>query len=560
MDSICHKILAQGEKNPSLPIFKIIHTGGVLTSYSYQDVIQNSLKVSHNLKLRGIKKGDIVFVIFKHGIEQIYSYLGSMMLGAIPAMVAYPTERMNIQKYESNLKKIVDISSVKWVCTYPALRDNFSEFFKGQNYPKHIFDFDELKNGNNIESNLPNIASKDAALLQYSSGSTGYQKGICLAHEAILNQVENYSKVLPINSNDRIVSWLPLYHDMGLMTSFLMPIILGIETILMSPFDWIINPKTLFRTINEHKGTLVWMPNFAFDFCAKRIKSSDVESLDLSCIKSIINCSEPISQTSHQKFLEKFKQIGIQENKIGTCYAMAENTFAVTQNQLDNPPIVDEVSKNSFLENHYAEPSAKNSETLKFVSSGNPLPNVSLKIVDQNYKELSDRHVGEILIRSDCLLQEFFNEKERSQKQFKDGYYCTGDIGYKIDDELFITARKKDIIIVGGKNIYPQNIEEIVNEVEGTYQGRNVCLGLYNEDKGTEDLIVIVEVKTEDENERWIIEKNIRAEVSKNFDITIQEVILTHHKWLMKTSSGKIARKPNLEKLIEMRNSNNSLK
>ena len=203
-----------------------------------------------------------------------------------------------------------------------------------------------------IDLNFSGLSRKpdDIVLLQHSSGTTGLQKGVALTHQAVFNQLESYSKAIRLSEKDIIVSWLPLYHDMGLIASFLMPVLSGIPLVLMSPFDWVRAPHRLFRAVSDYQGTLCWLPNFAYNFCAKKIRKDDLEGVDLSSMRAVINCSEPMRYNSHQMFIERFTNYGLKESALATCYAMAENVFAVTQDGIEKPVSIDEIDLEVFSE------------------------------------------------------------------------------------------------------------------------------------------------------------------------------------------------------------------
>ena len=206
--------------------------------------------------------------------------------------------------------------------------------------------------------------------LQHSSGTTGLQKGVALSHTAVFNQLESYRNSIKLSDSDVIVSWLPLYHDMGLIASFLMPILSGIPLVLMSPFDWVRAPHKLMHAISDYQGTLCWLPNFAYNFCAKKIRNSDLDGVDLSSLRAVINCSEPMRFESHKMFLERFQEYGFRETALATSYAMAENVFAVTQDGIDKPVTYDRITLKSSNMRKLQCPADDNQLSVVMVSGG----------------------------------------------------------------------------------------------------------------------------------------------------------------------------------------------
>jgi acyl-CoA synthetase (AMP-forming)/AMP-acid ligase II len=395
---------------------------------------------------------------------------------------------------------------------------------------------------------------EDIVLLQHSSGTTGLQKGVALSHQAVFNQLDTYSRTLAMTGDDVVVSWLPLYHDMGLIAGFLMPILYGVHLVLMSPFDWVRAPYKLMQSVSQYKGTLSWLPNFAYNFCAHKIRDRHLEGVDLSTWRAIINCSEPVRYESHKAFYEKFKTNGLRDGVLQASYAMAENVFAVTQSMVGSSPKTERIDREAFRqENVVRESNAE--EAMTVMSSGKPLPNVQIKIVDEKGNPLPEKMVGEIALKSNCMLTGYYNRPDATEKAFADGWYLTGDYGFVWDGEVFVSGRKKDMIIVGGKNVYPQDIEVLTYEVPGVHAGRSVAFGMFDEKEGTEEVVVIAETDSENEAEQEKIADAIRQHVTKNSAIALRYVKVVGPKWIVKTSSGKTARSANKEKfLAELKN------
>jgi acyl-CoA synthetase (AMP-forming)/AMP-acid ligase II len=391
---------------------------------------------------------------------------------------------------------------------------------------------------------------EEIVLLQHSSGTTGLQKGVALSHQAVLNQLHSYSQSLSLTENDVIVSWLPLYHDMGLIAGFLMPILTGIPLVLMSPFDWVRAPYRLLQSISNYRGTLTWLPNFAYNFCARKIRDRHIEGVDLSCLRAVTNCSEPVRWESHVAFYERLKEYGLKFEALQTSYAMAENVFAVTQSRLGSVPVVEEIDRQIFMTELVAKAPLDGRPSIKMMSSGRPLKNVQVNVLDENGKEVPDRVIGELALRSDCMLTGYFNRLDLTEKAFRNGWYLTGDYGYVSEGEVFVSGRKKDMIIVGGKNLYPQDLEALTYEVPGVHAGRSVAFGVFDEVQGTEEVVIIAEGASDDPDEQQKIADAIRLHVTKNSAIALRYVKVVGPRWILKTSSGKTARSANKEKFL----------
>ena len=225
--------------------------------------------------------------------------------------------------------------------------------------------------------------ASEVAFLQHSSGTTGLQKGVALSHEAVLNQVASYSEAIALNDQDVIVSWLPLYHDMGLIAGFILPLMQGVPLVMMSPFDWVAHPALLLHAINDYHSTLCWLPNFAYNHCARRIRQRDSEGLSLASMRMFINCSEPVRHESHQMFLDRFAANGVTAEMLAVSYAMAENTFAVTQTPIGQAARSDVVDRIELEQNRVAQPVERDHPHAQIrVSCGPAIVNTAVKAID----------------------------------------------------------------------------------------------------------------------------------------------------------------------------------
>jgi len=324
-----------------------------------------------------------------------------------------------------------------------------------------------------------------------------------------------------------------------------------VPLVLLSPFEWVRAPYKLMQAVTRYHGTLSWLPNFAYNFCAQKIRDRDLEGVDLSSWRAVSNCSEPMRYESQQAFARRFTAYGLNPAALCTSYAMAENVFAVTEGGIDGPVAVDEIDREAMQVERKAIPAQSDRPTLKMLSAGQPLANTQVRVLDENHRELPDRSVGELALHSDCMLSEYYHRPDATEKAFHEGWYLTGDFGYKADGQVYVAGRKKEMIIVGGKNVYPMDLEELAMEVPGVHAGRVVAFGLFNESAGTEDVVIVAEVDTQDEAQREQIADAIRQTVTRGSAIALRYVHLVDKKWLIKTSSGKNARLANKEKFLK---------
>jgi len=520
---------------------------------TYLRLIQGADGFARALAKENIQPGEVVVLILQHGGELIHSFFGAVLHGAIPSIMPFLTEKLSPERYRADLSALISVTRPAAIVTYAGFEREVRAALKEEDSVRAVIVAESVEASGDVDfSSLAGMARKpeDIVLLQHSSGTTGLQKGVALSHQAVFNQLIAYSQVLGLNKDDVIVSWLPLYHDMGLIAGFLQPILMGVRLVLMSPFDWVRAPYKLMQSVSQYRGTLSWMPNFAYNFCAHKIRDRHLEGVDLSSWRGIINCSEPVRWESHHAFYEKFKGYGLKFEALQTSYAMAENVFGVTQSDLARPPKVEEVEREAFMTERIAK-AANGRPAMKMMSSGCPLPNVKIRVLDESGNDVGERMVGEIALKSDCMLTGYYNRDDATEKAFLDGWYLTGDYGYVSDGEVFVSGRRKDMIIVGGKNVYPQDLEALSYEVPGVHAGRSVAFGMYDEDEGTEDVVIIAEVDSEDEAEHQRIAEEIRKHVTKNSAIALRHVKVVGPKWIVKTSSGKTARSANKEKFLK---------
>jgi len=388
-------------------------------------------------------------------------------------------------------------------------------------------------------------------LLQHSSGTTGLQKAVALSHRAILEHVRRYGASIGIDQTDRIVSWLPFYHDMGLIAALYLALTYGVPLVQLDPFEWVAVPVLLLEAISVERGTLCWLPNFAYNHMADRIHQEDLEGVRLDSVRMFINCSEMVRAESHERFLQRFHSCGLRPEALAACYAMAETTFAVTQTSPRSKAKVILVNRDELTRGR-AQTEASPEKARPCVSSGIPISGCDIRIVAENGDDLTERRVGEIAVRSVSLFDGYRNNPVKTTEVFHEGWYFTGDYGFLHEGECFVVGRKKDLIIVAGKNLYPEDIEDIVSRVEGILPGRVVAVGIEDPATGTEQVCVIAEADLNGADQKAKAERAI-AEAVMQIDVTVGWVFLTPPRWLIKSSAGKPSRKLNRERaLIEL--------
>lgn len=496
----------------------------------------------------GVRYGDRVIIIMPQEIAAMTAFVGAMMLGAPPAFLAYPNFKIEPAKYRTGLAGVTRNLGARVV----VIDEHFPEDLLGHIAVDGAARI--LRCAAPSNSAVPprvKIAEQDIAFIQHSAGTTGLQKGVALQHGAVLRQIEHLQQALAIDAHsDRIYSWLPLYHDMGLIACFILPLVCHLPVVMQSPVEWVMQPEAMLAAVTEHRSTLAWMPNFAFQFVRRRIPSKRWADYDLSSLRALINCSEPVRESSLQEFRSAFGGIGLRPDALRASYAMAENVFAVTQS--NSSPSTIRADTRAFRSEHLIrQVPADTAPVTTFTSSGTLLEGQSVRIVNDTGSPLAEGHVGEILIQSDCLFDGYYNRPDLTCAAMVDGWYRTGDLGFLTRGELFVVGRKKDLLIVGGENLYPQDIEEAVATHAAIHDGRVVALGIFNRELGTEDVVIVAEVEDNAllaQSDR--LERELAAVVVATTGIAPRRVILKAPKWIVKSTAGKPSRSATREKLI----------
>ena len=382
-------------------------------------------------------------------------------------------------------------------------------------------------------------------LLQHSSGTTGLKKGVALSYRAIAAQMDSYGASIGIDADDCIVSWLPLYHDMGLMACFVIPVYFGVTLVHLDPFHWLAQPARLFAEIEERRGTLTWLPNFAFEHLAN---IATEHRYDLASMRAFIDCSEPCRKTSLVRFAESFAPFGVRPEMLQICYAMAETVFAAAQTPMGGALAYAYVDRSRLEIGSPAPLTDEGAPGASVVADvGRPLAGAEINIHDLEGRALPDGVVGEIAIRGDFLFEGYYKDPERSRDRLRDGWYHTRDLGFRLNGGLFVLGRLDDVIIVNGKNLLAHDIEAVINTVQGVKPGRAVAMAMFDERNGSDVLLVMAETigDAAASLRREIVER-IYAHVGiKPFDVR-----LVPANALIKTSSGKISRKDNLARYL----------
>jgi len=441
------------------------------------------------------KEGDVILLSKKTNDELFWMFVGCILYKRIPLIIQRPTYKVRKEDFKIRMQSILGYVIPEMCFCEKEDQGEYEQFFKC---------ISQIDLGETLPE--PDIKPDDLAFIQMSSGTTGISKFIQVTHKQIISHCDEYAQTIGFNSDSIVVSWLPLYHDMGLVAAFLLPLLKGSRFHIIDPFTWLASPGEILNMVHKYRATHMWMPSFAFNYIAKNAKNAEIGDIDLSSLTHVISCSEPTFYHDMTKFRDKFQVNNLNPESLLVCYALAENIFAVSQS--DSMKIA-EVSGVSY------------------VSCGRILPGVSI-IIEKDGEDVTNDSEGRVMLRS------FFEPSTNIGSEFH-GYYDTGDIGFMKDQELYIMGRTKDSFVSYGVNVYPEMIEHEVSKMDGVIDGRVACFGIFSNQEGTHVCRICAETDRPD------MENSISLRVKEVFGLP-PIVDIVDPGSLSKTSSGKISR------------------
>jgi 1-acyl-sn-glycerol-3-phosphate acyltransferase len=516
--------------------------GGSETPISYGMLWDRSAAVAAGLRERGFGSGQAVALMLRTESAFFDVFFGILLAGGVPVPI-YPAFRLDrIEEYAMRQAGILRSAEARVLITFDEAT-RVAELLR-----RSVPSLEAVTTAERIAvSGRPvwpaRHVSADPALIQYTSGSTGAPKGVLLSNANVLANIRAIGEAVAINPEDVAVSWLPLYHDMGLIGSWLACLHFGIPIVILSPLTFLSRPARWLQAIHAHRATLSPAPNFAFDLCGRKVTDAEIEGLDLSSWRLALNGSEPVSPETMERFTRRFVPYGFRPEAMCPVYGLAESSVALTVPPLGRGPWVDRVARAAFERLREAGPAAPDDENpLRFASCGRPLPGHTVRIVDAAGHLLGERVEGRIEFSGPSITSGYFQNPEATRAVLRSGWMDSGDLGYWASGELFITGRQKDIIIKAGRNLYPHEVEEVVGDIPGIRRGCVAAFGMADPEAGTERLIVIAEsratVPATIERLRSVVVDRVVSAIGLPPDA----VVIARPGAVLKTSSGKIRR------------------
>ena len=511
-------------------------------TFSYADLDSSARRAAAGLMAAGLEPGSRVAIMLPTEFDFFAAFFAVLMAGCIPVPVYPPFRPAQIEEHLRRQAGILRNAQACMLITDSRIRP-LATLLKGLvDDLASITTVAELSRDGISTSPLP-ASAETIALIQYTSGSTGDPKGVVLTHANLLANIRAMGEVMQATSHDRFVSWLPLYHDMGLIGAWLGTLYYGVPAAIMPPLAFMARPSRWLKSIHRHRATLSAAPNFAYELCLKSIRDEDIEGLDLSSLRMVANGAEPVSPHTIARFTERFGRYGFRPEAMAPVYGLAESSVGLAFPPMGRVPIADRVDRVRLARDGQAVPAAREDATaLEFVACGQALPRHQIRIVDEAGSEVPDRRQGRLEFKGPSATEGYFRNEEKTRTLFDGEWLDSGDLAYVVDGDVYLTGRIKDMIIRAGRNIYPHELEEAAGAVEGVRKGCVAVFASRDEHSATERLIVMAETRLTDAAEKNALREKIVQASMALLDMPPDEIALVPPRTVPKTSSGKIRR------------------
>lgn len=538
--------------------------GKVEKNLTYQELVQEMTSVANRLvHHEKLQPGDCVVLVYPPSLDYMLAFLACLKAGvvAVPVFPPNPSRRDTLHMFSSIVKSAgatVALTSVSYnhLKKLAGIKDVVARFNRPTaSWPDNL-KWIATNDGKKVapKATFGTIKRTDLAFLQFTSGSTSEPKGVMITHQNLAHNLTIITSELKAVDDTVVVSWLPQYHDMGLIGSYLGCLYCGGSGYYMSPLSFLQRPVLWIEAISKYKATHLQAPNFAFKLVARKFASDAATKLDLSSVRHVINAAEPVTEDAINAFVEKFGPFGFKENTMFPTYGLAEHTVFCCSGGKQRLT----VDKQELETNGKVVQKDGDDATSRLVGCGYPShQGVDVRIVDRDTcTQLDEGTVGEIWVRSDSKAAGYFNKPAETKEEFHatlkdgnddDGYLRTGDLGFLHNQELFICGRLKDLIIVGGRNYYPQDLEATAEASSNSL--RPGCSAAFTIDPtahGGEEVAMVMELReVPSGNVKEVCERiveSVRSSITQDHSLTLSEIVLLKPKTVPKTTSGKIAR------------------
>lgn len=517
--------------------------GAIYASVTYAQLREQALDLAHKLIGLGAKQGDRVALVAETNPDFIRFFYACQYAGLIPVALPASVKVGAHQAYVAQLKRLLEASDA----VLGVACDGYLPFLQeaSQNLNMKMVDAPEAFYALPAdEAPLPQAKPSDISYIQYTSGSTRFPRGVVIKHEtALANLQAIISHGLQMNSEDRMMSWLPFYHDMGLVGFVLVPMAAQVSIDYLDTREFALRPRQWLNLMTKTRASISFAPSFGYELCARRVRPTDVESYDLSNWRVAGIGAEMIRPQTLEHFAEMMAPAGFNRGAFLACYGMAECTLGVSFSPLSTGFTTHHIDADHLSDHHKAVLLAENDTQGRgrhFVNCGVPLPNFEVEIRDDG-KVLGEWQTGVIYLRGPSVMSGYFNlPEETSHALSEDGWLNTGDIGYMVNGMLTITGRKKDLIIIHGRNIWPQDLEHVAETQAEVRSGDAVAFSAPDAE-GEEMCVLMVQCRERDPQKRNALTRRLTALVRMEMGLDCY-VHLVPNRSLPRTSSGKLSR------------------
>ena len=540
--------LIQGAAEHSSRGYTFLHNDGKTTAlsehyWSFPELRKEAERRARYFRSLGLEKGDRLAMIVPEGEDFVLNFFGAVMAGVVPVPMYPPLALGKLDSYIDSAARVLSSSGAKMLLTTKQVSPIVWSLvgrvsgLKDLLLTEKVRDHDSSKVSTSLDD--LHITSADPCFLQFTSGSTSDPKGVIVTHG---NLCANAKAIMidGLKSNgevDKGVSWLPLYHDMGLIGFVIAPLFNGVPVIFLPTLAFVKRPGIWMETVSKYGGTITFAPNFAFGLATKRVSETVKKGLKLSQLR-VLGCgAEPINAKTMRTFVETFAPCGFNPNALMPCYGMAEATLAIAFDDLSRPMTSVRIDRETYESEKVAKLAGETGEAIELVSVGQSFAGHEVAIQGPGGELLKNGEVGEIVFRGPSVTAGYFQNEEATRALLDGGWLHTGDLGFQLDGELYISGRKKDLIILNGRNYYPQAVEWEVEQIDGIRKGNAVAFAIRGEN--TEELVVVAETKVKD---KATLAEAVKRHLQTTLGLSAKEVVLVGSGALPKTSSGKLQR------------------
>lgn len=528
-------------------------------SLTFGALLEGAQRVAFDLARRGIGRGDTVALMLPTSRDFFLAFAGTILAGATPVPIYPPFRADRIAEYAERQSAILANAGARLLVTFREAA-SVAKLLKPLVPSLEGVATAETLAASNAPAPLGppvHARAEDLALLQYTSGSTGNPKGVMLTHANLLANCRAIGGALGLRDDDVGITWLPLYHDMGLIGAWLMPLYFGLPVVVMSPLAFLSRPVRWLHAFHRYRGTLAAAPNFAYELATAKISDEEIRGLDLSSWRAALNGAEPVVPATLDRFATRFAPCGFRREALLPVYGLAEASLAVTIPEVGRGPRVDQLDRDTFAREGRALPAAApvdpaspassdDANTISFVSSGPPVPGHEVRIANERGEDVGERTEGRLWFRGPSATQGYYRNEAATAALLPEGaeagWVDSGDRAYRADGEIYITGRVKDIIIHAGHNLYPHEIEDAVARVPGVRKGCVVAFGTADPRAGTERLVIVAESREKNRDARERVAQAITARVAEMLGQPPDVVEVVPPNAIPKTSSGKLRR------------------